>query len=139
MTTPAKLIVTLSCISLAALAAYAAADGDIHLVTDSGGDRTLTGEQAKAFRTTSDWLEARLTEVEAVRVGSTYADVTKHFKRDGGIAPVTKHRFVSLLCPFLKIDVEFEEKEGVKARHPLTATAKVVSVSKPYFERSFAD
>jgi hypothetical protein len=46
---------------------------------------------------------------------------------------------VSILCPFLKIDVEFEDKEGVKARHPLAATAKVVSVSKPYFEREFGD
>jgi hypothetical protein len=139
MTTPAKLIVALCCISFAALAAFAAADGDVHLVTDSGGDQTLTGEQAKAFRTTSDWLEARLTEVDAIRIGSTYADVTEHFKRDGGIAPVTRHRFVSLLCPFLKIDVEFEEKEGVKARYPLAPAAKVVSVSKPYFERPLAD
>lgn len=77
--------------------------------------------------------------MESIRVGSTYGDVAKHFRRDGGIAEPTKHRFVSILCPFLKIDMEFEEKGGVKARQPLAATAKVVSVSKPYFQRAFAD
>jgi hypothetical protein len=139
MRTTRQFIASLGCISLAAVAAFATPGGDIHVITDAGDHRTITGEQAEAYRATNAWLEARLKEVESVRVGSTYGGVAKHFKRDGGIAEPAKHRFVSILCPFLKIDVEFEVKEGVKARGPLAATAKVVSVSKPYFERVFAD
>ena len=111
---------------------------DVHVMTDTG-HRTISGKQAEAYHATNVWLEARLQEVESIRVGSSYGDVAKHFRRDGGIAELTKHRFVSILCPFLKIDMEFEEKDSVNAGQPLTATAKVVSVSKPYFERAFAD
>ena len=132
-------IVSLGCISLAAVAALAAAGGDVTVITDTGDHRAITGAQAEAYHATNAWLEARLREVESIRIGSMYGDVAKLFKRDGGIAEPTRHRFVSILCPFLKIDVEFEEKEGVKARHPLSATAKVVSVSRPYFEKEFGD
>lgn len=112
--------------------------GDVHVITETG-HRKITGKEAQAYHTTNAWLGVRLKEVESIRVGSTYRDVARYFRRDGGIAEPTEHRFVSILCPFLKINVEFEEKEGVKAREPLAATAKVVSVSKPYFERAFAD
>lgn len=138
MRTTGKFIAALGCIGLAAVA-FAMAGGDVHVITDTGEHRTIAGQEAEDYRVTNAWLEARLKEVESIRTGSTYADVARHFRRDGGISEVTKHRFVSILCPFVKIDVEFEESEGVKARQPLAAAARVVRVSRPYFERAFFD
>ncbi len=112
--------------------------GDIRIATEDGW-RVIAGEEAKAYHTTNKWLEARLKEVDSVKIGSTYAEVVKVFHRDGGLSSAKKHRFVLILCPFLKIDVEFEDKPGVKVGHPVPVTATVVSVSKPYFEREFAD
>jgi len=112
--------------------------GDVRVHTDSG-HRDIAGKEAEAYHAVNAWLEARLKEADSIRVGSTYADVAQHFKGDGGLSVVTTHRFVSILCPYLKIDVEFEEG-GAKVRgRPVAAAAKVVSVSKPYFEREFAD
>lgn len=113
-------------------------EGDIRLPTEEG-HRDLAGKEAAAYHAANAWLEARLKEAEGIRVGSTYADVIRVFRRDGGIARPTRPRFVLVLCPYLKIDTEFEAEPGVAARHPIPPTARVVSVSRPYFEREFAD
>jgi hypothetical protein len=123
---------------IAAVAAGLAPSGDIHIPTETGF-RTLTGREAESYHATNAYLADRLKEAQTIRVGSTYADVLRHFHRDGGISPVTKHRFVMILCPYLKIDVEFESEPGVKARSPVPPTARVVSVSKPYFEPEYGD
>jgi hypothetical protein len=119
------------------IACVAVAD-EIHIPTDTG-IRTLAGKEAEAYKAHNAWLEERLKEAESVRVGSTYADVAKLFKRDGGVSVPTTHRFVLVLCPFVKIDAEFEEKDGEKAKYPLAPTARVVKVSKPYLEREYGD
>jgi len=104
-------------------------------VATNAGNRELTGKDAEAYRVTAAWLEERMKEAEAVKPGTTYAELTKAFKTDGGISKPTVHRFVSVLCPYLKIDVEFEGD----AKHPLAKDARVKAVSKPYFEREFGD
>jgi hypothetical protein len=101
----------------------------------NAGARALTGRAADEYRAAARWMEARLKEAEAIKPGSTYADVIKTFRTDGGISRLTVHRFVSILCPYLKIDVEFEGD----AKKPLAKDAKVKKVSKPYFEREFGD
>ena len=112
--------------------------GSIRVPTATG-HRYITGKEAEAYHAANAWLEQRLREAESIRVGSSYADVVKVFRGDGGIATPTRRRFVLILCPFLKVDIEFEDKPGVKARHPVPPTARVVSVSRPYFEREFGD
>ncbi|VTR95127.1 sigma-70 family rna polymerase sigma factor : RNA polymerase sigma factor, sigma-70 family OS=Singulisphaera acidiphila (strain ATCC BAA-1392 / DSM 18658 / VKM B-2454 / MOB10) GN=Sinac_7487 PE=4 SV=1: Sigma70_r2: Sigma70_r4_2 [Gemmata massiliana] len=97
------------------------------------GMRQLKGKDAAAYQTTNAWLAERLKEADSIKVGSTHADVTKHFRTDGGLAQIGKHRFVMILCPYIKIDVEFE-KGGAPA-----PTAKVTKVSRPYFEPEFLD
>ncbi|QEG30224.1 ECF RNA polymerase sigma factor SigE [Gemmata obscuriglobus] len=97
------------------------------------GMRQLKGKDAEAYQTTNAWLAERLKEADSIKVGSTYADVTKHFRTDGGLAQVGKNRFVMILCPYIKIDVEFE-KGGA-----LAPTAKVTKVSRPYLEPEYAD
>src|SRR5579871_2699160 len=129
-------VLTLGGVALAAGAGAANPPGAVRVWTETG-HRDITGKEAEAYHAANAWLEQRLKEAESIRVGSTYADVIKHFRRDGGISELTKHRFVLVLCPFVKIDVEFEDKPGVKARPPVAPTARVVSVTKPYFEREF--
>jgi hypothetical protein len=112
----------------------AAEDGSIRIPTE-GGHRELTGQQARAYQVANDWLAERLKEAGSIRVGSTHADVVKHFRTDGGLAPVTAHRFVMILCPSIKLDVVFEAKAGETVR----PTAKVVRVSRPYLQPEFLD
>ena len=118
--------------------AGAAPPGDVRVPTATGF-RDITGKEAEAYHAANAWLEQRLNEAESIRVNSTAADVVKLFRGDGGLSSVTKHRYVLILCPFIKIDVEFEDKPGVKARYPVPDAARVISVSKPYFEREFLD
>lgn len=61
--------------------------------------------------------------------------MVKSFRADGGLTQVGKSRFVDVLCPLIKIDVEFESVKG----DTLPPTAKVTKVSRPYFERGFED
>ncbi|MGL4462538.1 MAG: hypothetical protein ACRC1K_10305 [Planctomycetia bacterium] len=131
-------VLSLGGVVLAGEAMAADPTGDIRISTEDGW-RVITGEEAKTYHAVNAWLEARHKEVESVKVGSTYAEVVKVFHHDGGLSAANSHRFVLILCPYLKIDVEFEDKPGVKVGHPVPVTAKVVSVSKPYFEREFAD
>ena len=133
-----KAVFTLGGVVVAGEAMAADPAGDVRISTEEGW-RLIAGEEANAYHTTNKWLEARLKEVESVKIGSTYADVVKIFHRDGGVSSVSKHRFVHILCPFIKIDVEFEDKPGVKSGYPVPATATVVSISRPYFERGFED
>jgi hypothetical protein len=130
-----------------AIGGLAAASGDVEAdqsardvrVPTTTGYRDITGKEAEVYHAANAWLDERLKEAESIRVGNTYADVVKVFRRDGGLSSVTKHRFVLILCPFLKIDIEFEDTSGVKVRYPVPDTARVARVSKPYFEREFLD
>jgi hypothetical protein len=79
-----------------------------------------------------------MKDAASVRVGSTYADLARLFREDGGLTRVGKHRFVMIRCPFIKIDVEFEAKAVGADGTPLP-TSKVTKVSKPYLERAFED
>src|SRR5579864_5343527 len=131
-------VLSLGGVALAAGAQAANPPGDVRVWTETG-HRDLTGEEAVKYQAAKAWMQQRLKDVESIRVGSTYADVIKHFRRDGGISEITNHRFVLVLCPFVKIDVEFEDKPEVKARQPVAATARVTSVSRAYFEGEFGD
>ena len=122
------------------VAAYSVAgtDGDIFISTGTG-DREIKGKDAEDYRIVNAWMEARLKETESIRVGSTYADVAKCFTQDGGLCQPPKYRFVSILCSMMKIDVEFDRKGEAKDGFLPPPSAKVVAVSRPYFERAFAD
>lgn len=125
-------------VTLAGVAAAADPPGDLRVPTEDG-HRDITGKTAAAYHAANTWLEARLKEAEGIRVGSTYAEVVEVFVRDGGLVAPLSHRFVLILCPYLKVDIVFEDKPGVKSRYPVPVTARVASVTKPYFERGFAD
>jgi hypothetical protein len=99
------------------------------------GMRVLNAKDTAAYQAHTAWLEERYKEAASVKVGSTYADVVKHFRGDGGLSPVKGGRFVNVLCPLMKIDVEFEVVRG----GVMSDTSRVIRVSRPYFEREYVD
>ncbi len=76
-------VLALGGVALAAGTGAADPPGDVRVWTETG-HRDITGKEAGEYRTANAWLEQRLKEAESIRVGSTYADVSKHFRRDGG-------------------------------------------------------
>jgi hypothetical protein len=61
--------------------------------------------------------------------------VVKHFRGDGGLTTPGKDRYVMILCPYIKIDVEFEPFRG----DTIPPTTRVAKVSRPYFEPEYFD
>ena len=132
-----QVVFALGSVAAAAAAKAAGAEPVGPTVPPGGGLRDQT--EADTHRAGNAWLASRLREAESVRVGSTHADVAKLFQPDGGISPLDRHRFVLAVCPFIKIEVEFDDGRGGKARHPVPPSARVASVSKPYLERPIGD
>ena len=101
--------------------------------------RVLRADEAAQQQAHEKWVFERLKEAQSIKVGNTYADVRKHFRGDGGLSPVTQHRFVMILCSCIKIDVEFTDKDGRKIGFPIPADARVSRISKLYLEQPFSD
>jgi hypothetical protein len=112
---------------------FAATNPRVVLPTDSG-DLTLTGDEASRYYATSDYLNARWREANSIREGNTYADLARHFRRDGGSTPKNVYRFVMIKCPFIKVDVEFAGEDGKPATWPLNPETPIRTVSRPVFE-----
>jgi hypothetical protein len=134
---------TLSILALGLIAALWAADRKPPVteitVPTHGGHVTLKGKEAEEYSAGNAWVEARMKDAASVKVGSTYADVAKLFRHDGGLTPLNKSRLVLIRCPLIKIDVVFETPKGAKPGDPLPPTAKVVKVSKAYLEPEYLD
>jgi hypothetical protein len=124
------------------LAAVTSVAGDIALVTDKGL-RVLSGEEATQQQAHEKWVFERLKEAQSIKVGTTYAELSKYFRADGGITLLTgPQRFDMILCSCIKIDVEFADKDGKKVDalvFPIPDDARVSSISKPYLEEPFFD
>ena len=87
--------------------------GDIALVTDKGF-RVLSGDEATQQQAHEKWVFERLKEAQSIKVGTTYAELSKYFRADGGITSLSPQRFDLILCSCIKIDVEFADKDGKK-------------------------
>jgi len=124
------------------LAAVTAMAGDIALPTDKGF-RVLSGNEATQQQAHEKWVFERLKEAQSIKVGTTYAELSKYFTSDGGITLLTgPQRFDMILCSCIKIDVEFADKDGKKVDapvFPIPDDARVSSISKPYLEEPFFD
>ena len=123
------------------LAAFTAGAGDVALVTDKGL-RVLSGDEATQQQAHEKWVFERLQEAQSIKVGTTYAELSKYFRADGGITSGNQHRFDMILCPCIKIDVEFANKDGKKVGASIFSIpddARVSSISKPYLEQPFDD
>ena len=86
------------------------------------------------------WLKQVSEKMEAIKPGMTRWDLLKVLRTDGTPRPrfrtmggppqILRESFVSRDCPYLKIDVEFDEFEsGAVPNHDV-----IVKVSKPYLQ-----
>ena len=115
--------------------------GDIALPTDKGF-RVLRGDEAAQQQAHEKWVFERLKEAQSIKVGTTYAELSKYFRADGGTTSGNQHRFDMIFCPCIKVDVEFADKDGKKVGTSIFSIpddARVSSISKPYLEQPFAD
>lgn len=98
------------------------------------GDVTLSADEASRYYANREYLAARWQEARSIQEGSTYADLARHFRRDGGSTQKDAHRFVMIRCPFIKVDVEFTAEDGKPVAWPVAPEARIRMVSRPYFE-----
>ena len=101
-----------------------AAERQIVILGPEQGPRVLSGEQAASYTTTASYLQDRWIEAASIKTGSRWADLVAVYMQDGGLTDNT-HRYVLILCPYIKVDVKFDQPPG--------PTARVTSISRPYF------
>jgi hypothetical protein len=129
---------TKRCLFLLALLILSCSPGG--LVISSGSDLVkLDRAEARRYLEVDAYLSQRLKEVESIKVGTTYRVLKKYFSEDGGISSPPPHRFVNVLCPFIKINVSFEgeNRDHYLARIP--DEARVSAVTGSYFEQPYYD
>jgi hypothetical protein len=83
-------------------------------------------------------LEASLSEIRSIQIGSTRADLLKLFTEDGGISERWRRRFVYRKCLMVKVDVDFAPQNNPNdfVERP---DDRIVKISKPYLERMSLD
>lgn len=108
------------------------ADGDLVIPTANGAI-IIKAADAAILKSHWDWLDDRYAEASAIKIGSTYGELTKHFKIDGGLhVGGSTYRFVHNLAPRLKLDVTFERDLDLEKPDP---KLKIRTVSRPYLDQ----
>ena len=76
-----------------------------------------------------------LAEASAIKPGQTRSALLKAFTTEGGISTPTGRKYVSIHCPYIKIDVTF------KAVNPTRESRDdiILTISRPYLEAPIAD
>jgi hypothetical protein len=101
-------------------------------------------EQSNFDPKANTWLMDRFQVAKAIKIGSTYAELSKHFYFDGGPNGGSGNfRCVMISCSCIKIDVELADKDGNKIKGSIydniPADACVTKISKPYLEEPLGD
>jgi hypothetical protein len=100
--------------------------------------RTGLSDEPRDERLTSQ-VTAILKECSNLSVrGATRADLLKDFTTEGGIFWRGKRIYASRICPFIKIDVEFDVPIPSKSTTEVS-TDKIKSISRPYLEYTISD
>jgi len=109
------------------------------VIPTSTGFVKLTSQETESYIKVQDYIRERLQEVDAVKPGLPYSSLSKHFTTDGGLSSPPPHRFVNILCPYIKIEVTFQGEGELRPFSEIPADAEVLEVSKPYFEEPYLD
>jgi len=109
------------------------------VIPTSRGFVKLSAEQTESYLQVQNYIHERLQEVDAVKPGLAYSALLKHFTADGGLSSPPPHRFVNILCPYIKIDVTFQGEQELRPYSEIPLDAEVAEVSKPYFEQPALD
>jgi len=89
--------------------------------------------------TSCGWIESQLSEINNIKAGSTRADLEKLFNHDGGITELSALRYVYKKCPYIKVEVEFEDYMKFRKPGSQSPSDRIVRISKPYLEHPFLD
>jgi hypothetical protein len=112
---------------------------------DPRGDRRIkqalrdAGKLNEVAVEQTEWIAARLREIEALKPGMTREDLMETFQEEGGLSGRTVQRFALRECPYIKADVRFEAVEGPEDDGTRSPRDKIVSISKPFLEWSIQD
>ena len=98
-----------------------------------------SGQTQRQTMSHSEWVARSLTEIEKIKVGMTRQDLLKLFTVEGGISTRTSRRYVFRECPYIKVDVGFEPVGSPQDKLRGHVEDKIISISKPYLERSVID
>ncbi len=91
------------------------------------------------------WVADTMKRMDTVKVGMTRADLLKVFKTEGGISTPLQRRFVSLDCPYFKVDVRFravgrpERDSGGRVIMIEGSQDEIIEISRPYLQFSILD
>ena len=110
-------------------------DGDLIIPKDTGAI-IIKAKDARVLESHWLWLRERFDEAKAIKPGSTFAELTKHFALDGGLHGGETWRFVHDLAPQLKLDVTFEGEPDFGKPNP---KLKIKTVSRPYLDHVILD
>jgi hypothetical protein len=90
------------------------------------------------------WLQERLNEARSIKVGSTFGELAKRFRFDGGPNGNSgSYRCDLVSCPSIKLDVMLVDSSGKKISlsifDKIPPETQVSSISKPYLEEPITD
>ena len=99
------------------------------------GQHTYAGLTSSQTSTSLDhvsWVAESLKRIQTVKPGMTRADLLKVFTTEGGIWQRTGRTYVSLDCPYFKVDVRFQ----VVGEPGLIENSQdiVTQISRPYLQ-----
>jgi hypothetical protein len=80
------------------------------------------------------WLADALNEIMTIKVGMTRAQLLEILQPSGGFQPITTRTFTHRSSPYIKVDVVFEVQSKQGEGDKISATDKIVSISRPYLE-----
>ena len=125
-------------VALASLSATSHAEQGMRIPT-SAGWVSLDEREAETYQLVDRYLSDRMREVESVRPGATFEEMAVHFRRDGGLSSPPPHRFVHVLCPYIKVHVSFEGESAGEAFRRIPPKAKIASISRPFLDYPYTD
>jgi len=83
-------------------------------------------------------IEAVMQAIDAIKPGMTRADMLTIFREDSGITSPSLQRYVFRLCPYIKVDFEFERRTNSDDQANGNDD-KILKLSRPYLQYSGAD
>lgn len=108
--------------------------GERLMLPTDNGEIAVTGEEVGRYNVMREYLSARWLEANSIRENSTYEDLSRLFRRDGGSTTSESYRFVMIKCPFIKVDVQFATEDGKPATWPVSGDTRIRAISRPVFE-----
>lgn len=111
-------------------------NGDLAISTEDG-PKVIKAADAAILQSHWRWLDERYAEASAIKAGSTYADLKKHFHIDGGLhVGGNTFRFVHNFALRLKLDVTFDRELDIQKPDPHLT---IKTVSRPYLDQIVID